>query len=337
MADLFGTDEIRADPYRRGLLAHCYRILGSVGEAERLVEHTYSRRQYYGSAVSEAQTRRQLYASATHNFLDSATSSPSAGVGTYAATRPLPTGLGGPSDDPEGVLAERPEVPWLEPMPDDLVDGGRLGLELIAALQYLPPRQRAAFVLSDIEGWPATELSEVLDASTGRVDRLLLEARDQLNPGPAHTGTDRPDLLEAYARAFETYDVPAIVELLTTDAVWEMPPFTSWFRGAKNIGRLISAHCPAEGPGDQILVPLRANGQPAFAVYMREPAENAHRAFQIQVLTLTAAGIIHAVAFFDLTLFEAFNLPDLFTQLPENALEHGPRMHLERVRKDQEG
>jgi RNA polymerase sigma-70 factor (ECF subfamily) len=70
---------------------------------------------------------------------------------------------------------------------------------------------------------------------------------------------------------------------------------------------------------------------------MRDPAENAHRAFQIQVLTLTAAGIIHAVAFFDLTLFEAFNLPDLFTQLPENALEHGPRMHLERVRKDQEG
>ena len=331
MADDLGSDESRADPYRRGLLAHCYRMLGSVREAESLVQQTYASGQYYGPGGPDEQTRRRLYVAATRSCLATAEGMPS------DTRRPLPTGLGGPSDDPEGVLAARPEVLWLEPMPDDLVDGGRLGLELIAALQYLPPRQRAAFVLSDIEGWPATELSEVLDASTGRVDRLLLEARDQLNPGPAHTGTDRPDLLEAYARAFETYDVPAIVELFTTDAVWEMPPFTSWFRGAKNIGRLISAHCPAEGPGDQILVPLRANSQPAFAVYMRDPAENAHRAFQIQVLTLTAAGIIHAVAFFDLSLFDAFNLPDLFTQLPENAFEHRPHMHFERIRKNQDG
>jgi RNA polymerase sigma-70 factor (ECF subfamily) len=323
MADDLGNDESRADPYRRGLLAHCYRMLGSVRGAESLVQRTYLAGQYYRSADPVDQTRRRLYGAATQLCLANAE------AGTR---RPLPTGLGGPSDDPEGALAERPEVLWLEPIPDDLVDGGRLGLELVAALQYLPPRQRAALILSDIEGWPATELCEVLDASTARVDRLLQEARSQFNPATGHTGTDQPDLLDRYSRAFEMYDVPAIVELFTADAVWEMPPFTSWFRGAKNIGRLISAHCPAEAPGDQLLVPLWANGQPGFAVYMRDPFENSHRAFQIQVLTLTAAGIIHAVAFFDVTLFDAFNLPDLFTNLPESAFEHLPRIHLERIR-----
>jgi RNA polymerase sigma-70 factor (ECF subfamily) len=341
MADDLGNNESRADPFRRGLLTHCYRLLGSLHEAQNLVEQTSATTQYYGTDLGvDDQTRSGLYGAATQRFLASADAEPRGGLaGAGASTsagsgRLLPTGLGGPSDNPEGALAARPEVLWLEPIPDELVDGGPIGLDLIAALQYLPPRERAAVILSDIEGWPAQELCEVLTASTARVDRLLMEARSHLNPGPAHTGADQPDLLDRYSRAFELYDVPAIVELFTPDAVWEMPPFTSWFRGAKNIGRLISAHCPAEGPGDQLLVPLWANGQPGFAVYMRDPVEGAHRAFQIQVLTLTAAGIIHAVAFFDVSLFDAFNLPDLFTNLPENAFEHRPRIHVERFRKN---
>ncbi|WP_410793555.1 nuclear transport factor 2 family protein [Kribbella sp. C-35] len=136
-----------------------------------------------------------------------------------------------------------------------------------------------------------------------------------------------------YRAAFEQYDVPAIVTLFTDDAIWEMPPFTSWFRGARDIGRLISTHCPAERPGDQYLVPLTANGHPAFAVYMRDPKDDIHRAFQIQVLTLTATAIVHAVAFFDLTLFQTFNLPDLLTGLPPNPYDGTPKPHVERLPK----
>lgn len=333
MADHY---EFRADPFRRGLLAHCYRMLGSVREAEMLVRQTY---QLAASRYDELAASRYsgapglvgpdggagswLYGTATRYCLT-----------TPDGHRPLPTGLGGPSLEPEGKLAERPEVLWLEPVPDELADDRYLGLEFVAALQYLPPQQRAVMILRDIQGWPTAEIAEVLDTSAFAVDSLLADARDQFNPRPGHTESDQHDLLERYARAFETYDVPAIVEMFTADAVWEMPPFTSWFRGAKNIGRLISTHCPAEGPGDQILVPIKANGQPGFAVYMRDPVENVHRAFQIQVLTLTVAGIIHAVAFFDVSLFDAFSLPDLFTGLPESFNNQRPRIHIELGRQN---
>jgi len=126
------------------------------------------------------------------------------------------------------------------------------------------------------------------------------------------------ELLSRWAQAFEDYDVDAITGLLTEDAVWEMPPFAAWFRGSAAIGRLIRAACPAEAAGDQVMVPVRANGQPGFALYMRDPATQSHRAFQIQVLTLTAAGVAHAVAFFDLSLFEAFGLPELLADLADS-------------------
>lgn len=335
MAYPLGSDEVRVDPFRRGLLAHCYRMLGSVQDAQAVLAETYRRAESYRRAdryyAGRAAQRTSLYALATQVCLIELDKYP---------LRPLPTGLGGPSLEPEGKLAERPEVLWLEPVPDALVSGGRntIGLELVAGLQYLPPQQRAALILQDIQGWPTADIAEVLETSTLAVEHLLGEARSTFDPGPRgvvdHTAPDQRVLLERYARAFEQYDVPAIVGLFAEDAVWEMPPFTSWFRGARNIGRLISSHCPAEEPGDQVLVPVKANGQPGFAVYLRDPAENVHRAFQIQVLTLTATGIIHAVAFFDLTLFETFSLPELLTSLPDIHDEHRPRIHLERRRQD---
>jgi RNA polymerase sigma-70 factor (ECF subfamily) len=100
-----------------------------------------------------------------------------------------------------------------------------------------------------------------------------------------------------------------------------MPPFASWFKGVRDIGLLISTHCPAERPGDQVLVPTKANGQPAFAVYMRDPVSRAHRAFQIQVLTLAVTGVVHAVAFFDLSLFDAFGLPTMLSDLTTMATD----------------
>ena len=354
MADHRGSDGYPADQFRRGLVAHCYRMLGSVREAEGVVRKTYhlAASRYSELATSpygatqglrgpDGRAGSWLYGTATRYCLTAAMD-----------PRPLPKDLARPSREPEGKLAERPEVLWLEPAPDHLIDSGRadplvagggggsqygvghVGLEFVAALQRLPAEQRAALTLRDVERWPSTAIAEVLETSPFAVDNLIADARDRFDPGPGHlTAADQRLLLERYALAFEQYDVPAIVELFDADAIWEMPPFTSWFRGPRNIGRLISTHCPAEGPGDQVLVPIKANGQPGFAVYMRDPVENVHRAFQIQVLTLTVTGIIHAVAFFDLTLFEAFNLPDLFTSLPDSPADHRQRIHIERSRQ----
>ena len=298
------VDEVSAHAVRRGLVSHCYRMLGSITEAQRV-------------ATLSLQSSGDLYAIATRHCLD------------RDVWRPLPTSLATASDDPSGKLQQRLEVLWLEPIPDDLTDGRPIGVDFVAALQRLPARHRAALILTDIEGWTPARVAD----SIGVVD--LEEARSQFNPGPSHVADDAA-LLDRYQAAFEQYDVPAITGFFTDDTIWEMPPFTSWFRGARNIGRLISTHCPAKEAGDQILVPIKANGQPGFAVYMRDPADNIHRAFQIQVLALTATGIIHAIAFFDLTLFEAFNLPDLLTTLPETNQPDRPRLHVERAGKHHE-
>ncbi len=291
-----GSGELpgRADPVQRGLISHCYRMLGSITEAVEVAG---------GSATYEAATRECL---------------------ERAGTRPLPTDLAAASDDAEGELHQRSEVLWLEPFPDELADGNLVDLALIAALQRLPAHERAALILYDLEQWSPDRITGLL----GPVD--LPQARANLRPERGHQ-VHQPELLSRYQAAFEQYDVPTIVTFFADDAIWEMPPFTSWFRGARNIGRLISTHCPAKGPGDQVLIPIKANRQPAFAVYMRDPVDNIHRAFQIQVLTLTAAGIIHAIAFFDLSLFPAFHLPELLTGLPPNPYDGSPRPHLERL------
>ncbi|MEV0287191.1 hypothetical protein AB0H36_23995 [Kribbella sp. NPDC050820] len=283
-----------ADQLQRGLISHCYRMLGSITEAQAVA------------------ARSSDLAGATIACL------------SQAGERPLPTDLVAASDDPEGELHQLPEVLWLEPIPDDLTDGRPIGIEYVAALQRLPARERAAQLLHELEGWSPNRITDLL----GPVSRVHLSPQPHPPPDPV--------LLAAYREAFEQYDVPAITGFFTDDTVWEMPPFTSWFRGARNIGRLISTHCPAKGPGDQLLVPLKANGQPAFAVYMRDPTDNVHRAFQLQVLTLTATGIIHAIAFFDLTLFETFNLPDLLTTLPKSPHEATPTFHVGRAGKHQD-
>jgi RNA polymerase sigma-70 factor (ECF subfamily) len=117
-------------------------------------------------------------------------------------------------------------------------------------------------------------------------------------------------LLADYVAAFEAYDVEQIVRLLCEDAVWEMPPFTGWYTGAESIGRLIRRHCPAKRAGDQVMVPVSANGQPALALYMLGE-DGRHHAFQIQVPTLTEQGVSHVVAFFEVSLFARFGLPEI--------------------------
>ncbi len=304
--------------YRRELLAHCYRMLGSVHDAEDLVQETYLRawRSYHGFQ-GRSSLRTWLYRIATNACLNALES---------RGRRPLPTGLGSPSSDPGDPLVEQAEVPWLEPVPNAMVGAGEsdpaaivasresVRLALVAALQQLPPRQRAVLVLRDVLKLRAAEVAEMLDSSTAAVNSSLQRARAQLDRAglteddvvePTEPG--QRELLDRYVRALEQKDVTAIVEVFTADAVWEMPPFIGWYQGPEHIARLIDTACPA-GPGELRLLPTEANGQPAFAMYMRDDGGD-WNAFQLHVITLSKAGISHVTAFFDLSLFTTFGMP----------------------------
>jgi RNA polymerase sigma-70 factor, ECF subfamily len=312
------------EPLRGELTAHCYRMLGSVHDAEDLVQETYLRawRSFHGFE-NRSSLRTWMYRIATNVCLTALES---------RQRRPLPTGLGQPAADPhQAVLESRPETPWLEPLPDTVVWGAgsadrdpaatvlsreSVRLAFVAALQHLTPPQRAVVILRDVLAWQASEVADLLGLSVAAVNSSLQRARAQLaklDPEAAAPPLDEgrvQQLLDDYVAAFEHYDIPRIVELLTADAVWEMPPFTGWYRGAETIGELIRTHCPASGPGDQVMVPVAANGQPALALYMRE-ADGRHHAFQIQLPTVTADGISAVTVFFDLALFPRFGLPDV--------------------------
>jgi RNA polymerase sigma-70 factor (ECF subfamily) len=237
--------------------------------------------------------------------------------------RPLPIGLGAPSSDPGDDLIEQGEVPWLEPLPDSLLGGDpaavvtdreSIRLAVVAAMQYLPPRQRAVLILRDALQWPAAEVASMLDMTVASVNSALQRARAQLSSvSPSSSAMSEPsssdqrELLDRFVAAFEAKDITAMVKIFTTDAVWEMPPFTGWYQGPENIVRLVDTRCPAEGPGDMRLVPTRANGQPAFGLYMRQG--DVYKPFNLPVLTLTPSGVSHVSCFFDLRLFETFGLP----------------------------
>ncbi|PRY43885.1 sigma-70 family RNA polymerase sigma factor [Umezawaea tangerina] len=293
-----------SDPFRRELLAHCYRMLGSVHDAEDLVQETYLRAwKAYDRFEGRSSLRTWLYRIATSACLTAI---------EKRTRRPLPTGLG--SDcDPADDLVDGGEVPWLEPVPDEAVGADpasivtereTIRLALVAALQYLPPRQRAVLILRDVLRWSAKEVAELLDTSTPAVNSILQRARAQLTEVTEDavvepSDHDQRELLDRYATAFEAKDIPAIVGLFTADVVWEMPPFKSWYRGPDAVATHLAIRCP----GDIRVVPTRANGQPAFGLYIGgEP-------FNLQVLTIGEKGISHVVNFLDTTLFDVFGLP----------------------------
>jgi RNA polymerase sigma-70 factor (ECF subfamily) len=318
------------EPLRGELTAHCYRMLGSVHDAEDLVQETYLRAwRAYEKFENRSSLRTWLYRIATNVCLTALDG---------RARRPLPTGLGQPSSDPRGALESRPEVPWLEPLPDmmvwgapandpaaTVVDRESVRLAFVAALQHLTPPQRAVVILRDVLAWHASEVAELLETSVAAVNSSLQRARAQLAKldreaeQPVVDDEHARALLQDYVAAFEHYDVPRIVDLLSRDAVWEMPPFTGWYSGPEAIGALIEHNCPAERAGDQVLVEVSANGRPALALYMRDPLDGVHRAFQLQVPTVGPEGVQHVTAFFDTTLFARFGLPE---ELPE---EHHAR------------
>ncbi|ORV13467.1 RNA polymerase subunit sigma-70 [Mycobacterium celatum] len=316
VAESFESDfSAQAEPYRRELLAHCYRMTGSLHDAEDLVQETYLRAwRAYDRFEGKSSVRTWLHRIATNTCLTALEG---------RQRRPLPSGLGAPSSDPTAELVERNEIAWLEPLPDPAGDpsdivGSRESVRLafVAALQHLSPRQRAVLVLRDVLQWKAAEVAEAIGTSTAAVNSLLQRARAQLEAvGPSDedrlAAPDSPeaqDRLARYIAAFEAYDVDRLVELFTSEAVWEMPPFVGWYQGPQAIATLVRQQCPAQAAGDMRLLPLTANGQPAAAMYMRDG--DRHLPFQLQVLEITDAGVGHVVAFLDTSLFERFGLPD---------------------------
>jgi RNA polymerase sigma-70 factor (ECF subfamily) len=309
-----------ADTYRRELMAHCYRMTGSVYDAEDLVQETYVRAwRAYDGFEGRSSVRTWLYRIATNVCLTALEGKD---------RRPLPTGLGQPGSQAGDPLVEATEVTWLEPVPDVLVDtdggldpatvvGNRdtIRLAFVAALQHLPARQRAVLILRDVLRWKASEVAGALGTSTAAVNSALQRAHAQLADRAPTESTTTDDLspeqramLDRYVEAFWRKDVDGLVRMLAADAVWEMPPFTGWYQGAANIGRLVDTQCPG-GVHDMPMLATVANGQPAFGLYMRQP-DGHFEPFHLQVLTLAGTTVTHVGAFFDPRLFAVFGLPD---------------------------
>jgi RNA polymerase sigma-70 factor (ECF subfamily) len=302
----------QAAPFRAELIAHCYRMLGSVHDAEDLVQETYLRGwRGYQAFEERAALRTWLYRIATNACLRALEN---------RARRVLPAGLGAGSDDPDADLdADSGTHYWLEPLPDSFTPEAAVSarqsvrLAVATALQELPARQRAVLILRDVVQFSAAEVAELLETTPAAVNSTLQRARAHLaDVAPSEEDVaepddaDRQELLDRYCTAFENADLAALTELLQTDVRLEMPPLPVWFTGRDAVTRFLARRAFAE-PGDVVLVPTAANGQPAVAEY-RRTADNVLRAHSIHVITTGAAGIAAITVFLDPALFQAFDL-----------------------------
>ena len=301
------------EPYRGELVAYCYRMLGSFQEAEDLTQETMLRawKARAWSYRSRASVRTWLYRIAANACLSALQG---------RARRPLPSGLGAPSDDPAAPLTPAFDIPWLQPFPDARSDVGvraDMRLALVAAMQLLPPRQRAVLVLREVLEFSAAEVAGQLDTTVAAVNSALQRARAALaDVGDAGDITEPDDpevraVIERYVRAFEAADVPALVRLLADEAVLEMPPVPLWYRGRGDYGRFMRRVFEMRGTGWGVRR-VSANGQPAFAAYAPEPG-GGHRVHTLQVFTVTGGRITRNVVFADPAVFEAFGLPERFS------------------------
>ena len=320
MSDFFR----QAEPYRSELLVHCYRMLGSRDDAEDLVQETYLRAwRGYAGFEGRSSLRAWLYRIATTACLSAL---------QHRSRRLLPSGLGRPDDDLDPSVPT--EVLWLQPFPGThpdpstqdpaLIVGSRssVRLALIAALQHLPPRQRAVLILRDVLAWRATEVADLLGTTTIAVNSALRRARAQLDAvAPDENDAGPPldrahqELLERYVTAFENADVDALIRLLHADVTLEMPPEPTWFAGRDAVARFVAARIfPRTGP--LRLRTTYANDQPAVAAYRRDEKDEIFRPYALQVLTLRGAHVTGIVVFRQSISFSAFGLPEALDPIP---------------------
>jgi RNA polymerase sigma-70 factor (TIGR02960 family) len=310
------------DPYRRELQLHCYRMLGSLQDAEDALQETLvSAWRGLSRFEGRASVRAWLYRIATNRCLN---------VLRESARRPLTT-PGLPFKPPPPTRLG--EVTWLEPYPDDLIEllpdaapgpdaryemRESVGLAFIAALQRLPARQRSVLVLRDVLGFRAAEVAAMLDSNESTVNSALQRARSALDArrGPARVRARSPDsprereLAESFADAFEQGDMDRVVSLLTDDATVTMPPEPFVYEGREAIASFLHHVAAIRVPGRVTrLVPTRANGQPAFGHYVKEPDAAAPRGTGLFVLTIVGDRIAAITRFGGEDLLPRFGLP----------------------------
>jgi RNA polymerase sigma-70 factor, ECF subfamily len=306
-----------AEPYRRALLGHCYRMLGTWEEAEDVVQETYLRAwRAYRNLEHKDLLRVWLYRIATNACLTAL---------QQRGRRALPSGLGAPSTNPDGEPnADGPGL-WIEPIADEAalpesrdpaaIVASREGirLALIASLQHLPARQRAVLIMRDVLAFPASDVAEMLGMSTAAVKSALQRARARLEEvAPTREALLEPDdprareLLDQYVTGFENADTAALEKALRTDAALEMVPSGTWFAGKATCMQLLRHVIGA--PGTWRMIPTTANGQPAAAAYVLGE-DGRHHAYGIGVLAPTASGIAQILAVGDAGLVERFGLP----------------------------
>ena len=315
-------DAFRAltEPHRRELQVHCYRMLGSFHDAEDVLQDTLlAAWRGIGGFEGRASIRTWLYRIATNrclNALRSARRRPVAAWPHPAIEPPEPTGLG--------------EVVWLEPYPDALLDGAidppldpearydqteAMSLAFVTALQVLPARQRAVLILRDVLGYHAAEVADMLDATVGSANSLLKRARATLqrcvpagdrDPAPARNSRAERALVDQIVRAYDSGHIDSLVALLAADARLSMPPLPLEYDGRDAVASFLSAVSRTGRRFD--LVPTRANGQLAFATYVRGASGGIRHGTGLDVLTLTSDRI-GAITHFDRSVLASFGLP----------------------------
>jgi RNA polymerase sigma-70 factor (ECF subfamily) len=294
-------------------------MLGSGSEAEDAVQEAMIKAHRAAEGFEgRSSIRSWLYRIATNVCIDMLRSS-------QRRARPMELG---PSSAPEESLlwpTLSTEKNWISPIADERVlpDNAdpaeivnareSIRLAFITALQHLPPRQRAALILCDVLRWHASEAAELLDTTVAAVNSALQRARATLSDLPQDSGEtviegQQAELLERYVNAFERYDIERLVKLLHEDAVMSMPPFAMWIQGAENIGRFMLEPSPSQCRGSRLL-PVRANGSPAFAQYKPDPA-GGWSPWALQVLEISAGRIAGYHSFLDTErIFPTFGLP----------------------------
>jgi RNA polymerase sigma-70 factor, ECF subfamily len=306
--------------HRRALQAHCYRMVGSFDDAEDLVQETFARAWRARKRFRREgrwSLRAWLYRIATNACLDHL---------ARRSPRLLPADVASAADPEAELPPVASDVAWLDPYPDRLVDpheaaAARETLEIafVAAIQHMPPRQRAALILRDAAGFSARETATLLGTSVPAVNSALQRARDRLRDrlpsrrlewvhSEDRTAEER-EVARRYVDALERRDFSTLATLVRADARFSFPPRAVWYDGLDAFRRASDKHA---APGDHLLTPAAANLQPAFAVYLRAPGEPRYRPLALAVLRVEQARVVEVIHWDRPELFDAFGLPMSF-------------------------
>ena len=319
-----GQLELQLEEHRRELTGYCYRMLGSAFEAEDAVQETLLRAwRSLDRFEGRAQLRSWLYRIATNVCLDMLN-------GRQRRARPMDLGPAQTADVP--LPDPLPEERWIQPMPDGRVlpEGGdpaelaemreTVRLAFVAALQHLPPRQRAVLILREVLRWKASEVAELLDTSVASVNSALQRARSALAASQVAASDpvqpmdeEQQALVARYVDAFERYDLDSLTSLLYEDASWSMPPYDLWLQSHDDIRRFCL------GPGiacrGSRLIPTVANGLPAFGQYKPAGRGGGYEPWSLQVVEVSGGRIVGLTFFLDTAnLFPLFGLPPRLEQ-----------------------